>query len=137
MRTAFTLAKKADGSWVIASDPDKIPADKQRTAFDNLGQHWPKDVEEIRFITSDGKFKVKHKGKAESAARNLKQAEHKAQEKLDLAARHVAEAKAKAEADAEAKKKAEADARARELKAKADAKLATTLPKVEIKPAKP
>ena len=128
MRTATTLARTKDG-WVLVSGPG-VPADKQRTAFNNARVNWPKDWLEVRFQLNDGAAKTRIPG--ESHADLVSQAHKRADEKLEAAKRtekERAEA-AKKEAEAIQKKaadentKAIADKEAAKKKAIAEAKAA-------------
>jgi gamma-glutamylcysteine synthetase len=108
MRTATTLYRTAAG-WTLAAGPD-VPADKQRTNFNNIGDNWPKDVTEVQFQLGDSPAKRRTKERAQSITSSVKQAEARVAAKLANAEKAAAELKAKeAAAAAEAKRQAEAE----------------------------
>ncbi len=121
MRKARTIGRKADGSEVILHNAS-IPADKQRTEFNNLGDIWPKDIVEVEFCP--GPFKTKYRDKAKNVAKQIKDAEKRAADKLENAAKFHAEALAKIQAEADAKAKVEAEANAKIIAAKEASKAA-------------
>lgn len=89
MRTAVTIARTGKG-WVLISGPD-VSADKQRSAFDNLGREWPEGIIEVRFQQNDGVSKCRDQAKAESIAVNTSEADKKSAAKEELQKKQAAE----------------------------------------------
>ena len=122
MRTATTLHRTPAG-WILAAGPD-VSADKQRKAFANAGNSWPKDVLEIRMQLHDGRCKTRTADKAKAIAQRVRDAEKNAADKIAKAKKRDEEAEAEAKASADKSKAEEAKAVAEANKAKEDAKKA-------------
>lgn len=122
MRTATTIHRTAAG-WVLAAGPD-VPADKQRANFNNIGDHWPKDVLEVRFQFGDQPFRTRDREQATTIAAQIRNAEKKAAEKLENAAKIEAALKAAAEKAKADKAEQEARENAKAIAAKEASKAA-------------
>lgn len=134
MRTATTIHRTAAG-WVLAAGPD-VPADKQRASFNNIGDHWPKDVLEVRFQFADQPAKSRDKERATTIAAQIRNAEKKAAEKLENAAKLDAAAKANAERVKAEKAEQEARENAKAIAAKEASKLANPVkPQTQLRAA--
>ncbi len=130
MRTARTIGIKSDGTEVILASA-RIPADKQRRDFNNLGGNFPKDVVEIHYC--EGPFKTRHKDKSANVAKQIADAEKRAADKLANSRKIQAEQEAKYDAERKARAKATADENAKLIAAKEASKAAAAKKETEAK----